>query len=179
MGCDIHIVAEVHKNGVWELSDVQVPDDRNYCTFAILADVRNGVGFAGVKTGGYLPPISFPRGIPKDASSGVHAIWNDEVDDFWLGDHSHSWLTLQELLAYPYEGDVTVCGMVSAEQAERFRATGETPKTWCRWTNQEGYEQLEWPQPLRESAWLFGEILNALSPLGNPEDVRIVFGFDS
>lgn len=42
-------------------------DNRNYDLFAALADVRNGVGFAGVKTGKAIEPIAMPRGIPDDA----------------------------------------------------------------------------------------------------------------
>ena len=40
---------------------------RNYNLFAILANVRNGRGFAGAKTGEGFIPISEPRGFPMDA----------------------------------------------------------------------------------------------------------------
>lgn len=43
-------------------------DDRNYDLFAMLADLCNGVGFAGHHRGEVLEPIGQPRGIPEDAS---------------------------------------------------------------------------------------------------------------
>lgn len=183
MGCDIHVVAEVRKNGVWELSPVKIPDGRNYCTFGILANVRNGHGFAGFDTGDALPYISLPRGLPEDMSRELseklaHA-YDNEDDFFWLGDHSFSWVTLREMLEYPYDGNMATRGMVPAEVAAKFRETGEAPQEWCAWTNQEGYESLEWQRALKDAAWLFGELLEVLSKLGEPDDVRIVFGFDS
>lgn len=44
---------------------------RNYDLFAILADVRNGRGFAGIVTGTGFDPISDPKGLPDDCSEGV------------------------------------------------------------------------------------------------------------
>ena len=60
MGWDIHIVAEVYDEGNWQLSDVEVPSDRNYWAFAVLADVCNGYGFAGTDKGDPIEPIRFP-----------------------------------------------------------------------------------------------------------------------
>lgn len=44
---------------------------RNYNLFAILANVRNGRGFAGVKTGDGYEPIDMPRGLPPDVSQTI------------------------------------------------------------------------------------------------------------
>ena len=44
---------------------------RNYGLFAILADVRNGRGFAGILTGSGFEPISEPRGLPDGLSQEV------------------------------------------------------------------------------------------------------------
>ena len=58
---------------------------RNYYLFSILADVRNG---------GDVDPISYPRGVPKDASSAYSYMvqrWDSDA-------HSHSYFTLEELL---------------------------------------------------------------------------------
>jgi hypothetical protein len=52
---------------------------RNYDLFAILADVRNGRGFAGVVTGTGFDPISNPRGLPRDVSNDVI---NEYASDF-------------------------------------------------------------------------------------------------
>jgi hypothetical protein len=77
---------------------------RNYGLFAILAGVRNGRGFAGVKIGEPTTPISEPRGIPEDASPAYR-----EIAEHWGSDgHSHSWLTLAELQRYDWDTNTTV-----------------------------------------------------------------------
>jgi hypothetical protein len=97
MGCDIHCWAEVRKNGKWEKVGKAFPnpwhdpeehakdpkdtfyepltdqpyEGRSYNTFAILANVRNGRGFAGCDTGDPFVPIAMPKGFPDDASPEV------------------------------------------------------------------------------------------------------------
>lgn len=98
MGCDIHIIAEVKQDGKWILNTTPVfknpyfkPEDkdkpadqkphwaveefqtypstgRNYDWFSILANVRNGYGFAGCITGEGFAVIADPRGLPEDIS---------------------------------------------------------------------------------------------------------------
>lgn len=73
---------------------------RNYDLFSMLADVRNGYGFAGCPTGEYIQPICGPKGVPDDASPEYL-----QIVERWDGDgHSHSWLTLRELEAYDWGG---------------------------------------------------------------------------
>lgn len=77
MGCDIHLFVERRTDAGWEQVPNPESDDwahparwyheRNYHLFAILASVRNGVGFAGVKTGDGFNVIAEPRGLPDDA----------------------------------------------------------------------------------------------------------------
>lgn len=177
MGCDIHIVAETKSNNGWRLAYTKIPDDRNYWTFGILANVRNGSGFAGVDMGDPLTPISEPRGLPDDMSTETKSAV--EHDEIWLGDHSFSWLTLRELLDYPYDGLMVERGMVDKKTAAAFRATGKPPEEWCGDTTAKEWVRLEWQRPLREAAKLFGKIIETISPLGDPDSVRIVFGFDS
>ena len=116
MGCDIHLYVENRVNGAWRAAEcfVQDKDDpkscadvpyekrlysgRNYNLFSILADVRNGYGFAGVPTGAGYKPMSKPKGLPADVSPEVKA-----VSDQWDGDgHSHSWFTVAEIMAYDW-----------------------------------------------------------------------------
>lgn len=117
MGCDVHFYVEVKKDGAWQSADrwknqadagenayYDVDYDerfytsRNYNLFAILADVRNGYGFAGITTGEGFKPIDEPRGVPNDASNEYKAIVKQ-----WDGDgHSHSYFTVAELLAYDW-----------------------------------------------------------------------------
>lgn len=74
--------------------------ERSYYTFSILANVRNGYGFAGVPTGAGFVPISMPKGLPNDMST---ELVNQQDDCGTLGDHSHSWLTVKELLDYNWD----------------------------------------------------------------------------
>lgn len=92
MGCDIHIIAETKKNGKWNINKEEVfinpyykedgeydwqktkfqadPDGgRRYDWFSILADVRNGYGFAGISTGDGFDVIAQPKGLPDDLSA--------------------------------------------------------------------------------------------------------------
>jgi hypothetical protein len=74
-------------------------DGRNYDLFAILADVRNGRGFAGFYTGEGFNPISDAKGLPEDVSSEVKA----ESDRWDCDGHSHSYFNLKELVYYDWE----------------------------------------------------------------------------
>lgn len=79
MGCDIHSVAQVQEDGKWKTVEVRVAgDDRNYDSFAVLADVRNGSGFAGVKTGEGWDYIAEPRGLPDDF---VRGYYDEDAED--------------------------------------------------------------------------------------------------
>lgn len=133
MGCDIHMYVE-HKNsdGTWEpvkgpnpwirfyenciqnaYSDEHkescqkslekerqepyrfnewIYDGRNYCLFAILANVRNSFN---------ISPIVAPRGVPSDVSAYVQ----QEVDNWGWGIHSHSYLTLDEIVNYNWDNN--------------------------------------------------------------------------
>lgn len=75
MGTDIHPVVQVRGEDGWQLADIPADDERgygnllsgrDYRAFAILGDVRNGYGFAGVVTGSGFVPISRERGVPED-----------------------------------------------------------------------------------------------------------------
>jgi hypothetical protein len=190
MGTDIHIAVEIRKPDGWHLIDVPVTENRNYRAFAVLANVRNGYGFAGSDTGDEVTPISEPRGLPDDMSPELrHKLEDDEraapaFEDedeqyFWLGDHSFSWVTLKEMLDYDLDAPVTVRGYVSEQAARDYREKGILPGSSAGWTSLPGFVKLEWQVPLRQSASLVGQLIEEIRDLGKPEDVRLVFGFDS
>ncbi len=179
MGWDIHIAAEVFDEGVWHLSGIEVPSDRNYWAFAVLANVCNGYGFAGTDKGDPIEPIDDPRGLPDDLSEELGDLLEANGDEhIYLGYDSFSWVTLKELLEYDLEADVTMRGYVTHEAARNYREKGILPSSWAGWTSLPNHEKLEWKQPLRQAAWLVDEIIIAIQPLGEPDRVRIVFGFD-
>jgi hypothetical protein len=65
-------------------------DWRSYGMYGFLADVRN---YSAV------PSIAEKRGFPEDASEGVKAEYDDGFDC-----HPASWLTVNELLIFNYDG---------------------------------------------------------------------------
>jgi hypothetical protein len=106
MGCDIHCRVQVFENGTWKTVRVPIfpptnpkfdegPEGywnqpttepfnwRHYGMFGFLADVRNY---------SHVPPIAECRGLPPDMG----------MEDY-LGDHSFSWINLEELLRFNYE----------------------------------------------------------------------------
>ncbi len=164
MGCDIHIVTQVRRDGRWVTEPASVPDDRDYRSFAVMAGVRN------YGTNPPIVPISEPRGLPPD-------FVEEEGDD--TGDHSKSWLTLAELLSVDMSRTITMTGIVSQEAASAWKNRGVRPSSWCQGTSDVTAVRIEWPQTLAETLHLLPFLIEALKPLGEPEDVRIVFGFDN
>jgi len=174
---------------------------RNYDLFAILANVRNGYGFAGCDTGDGFIPIDEPRGLPGDVTDDV----KKESDGWGINGHSHSWFTLRELLEYNWDKQVTEHrGVVSAEEYIAWKEKGGCPESWCgdisgrdvkHLTNSEMdraiaegntehcYTSVSWKETYGESVSHFTEnTIPALRKLVQPEDpdaVRIVFWFDS
>ena len=133
MGCDIHGVVQVRYDKDGEYSDAgPIEDSRNYLVFAMLAGVRNSYD---------IKPISSPRGVPQDFIG----------DAFNLGDHSFSWVTLTEVIEWPYwEQPGWLPGSTIRESCATFRV-------WVDWL------------AMRHSTWLRDD----------PAAVRLVFGFDS
>lgn len=153
-------------------------EGRNYNLFSILANVRNGYGFAGIDTGDGFIPISEPKGIPKDASD----FYKQEVKS-WNGDgHSHSWLTLKEIEDYDWDRITVKRGFVTPEQYKVFKKNGK-PDEWCGGTTNPTYKQVEWKQTYRESV---GDFLTKTVPnlkkilkFKDVLDLRLVFFFDN
>jgi hypothetical protein len=102
-----------------------------------------------------------------------------QASECYLGDEPYSYLTLRELLDYDLEAPLTQRGMVSTEAAQAYREKGELPTAWCGWTSQPGFERLSWQVPRRQAAWLIPQIIETLQGLGEPDHVRIIFGFDA
>jgi hypothetical protein len=102
MGADIHSILQI-KGINWKTVNAKLfPDyfsfredrvthtsapfsERNYELFAFLADVRNY---------GAIKPLDLPRGLPTDYQT-------EKYGD--LGDHSFSWLSLEELVSFNYD----------------------------------------------------------------------------
>lgn len=111
---------------------------RNYDLFGVLANVRNSANW---------PSIAPRRGLP----GGFDPALEDDCD---LGDHSFTWMTLTEVLAYDWKGTTATFereGTVSAYDCCR---------EWCDMTLPALVRQAE--------EWGVSH-----------DDVRLVMGFDS
>ena len=123
MGCDIHIVLEKQIEGKWTLYDQprcsdynkHHIDDRNYCFFYKLAQVR---GFVGDDHG------LEPKGLPEDVSVGTK-----DLSDTWGPDgHSHSWIPLWDFCRlyekcggkHPEADFETACEVWSNSKPEKY-----------------------------------------------------------
>lgn len=159
MGCDIHVRVEVRTNGKWQPTEYNMDTEpfgwRSYSVFAWLAGVRNY---------SHITPISEPRGLPGDMSDEVRDWfgYGDEWSDF----HSLSHLTLAELLAVNYD-----------HRIEDWRGRKQRPDgIW------DGAATMDQPTLISLREFLgssYFEDASKLRLLGDPDDVRIVFGFDN
>ena len=152
MGCDIHGVWQAKVNDKWVDVHSDYEGNRHYQLFAVLAGVRNGVGFAGNPTGDVVTPIDEPRGFPRDfpcadddsyklEDPGTLSTWEQEMraryphendDYYWLGDHSHSWLFADEMLQYYSKiPSVWHTGIISREEYEAWDGI-TAPNGYCR-----------------------------------------------
>ncbi|MBC2174791.1 hypothetical protein [Listeria booriae] len=213
MGCDIHAFVEVKnkKSGKWNTyleADGGLPEyiGRNYDLYAILANVRNGYGFAGIDTGDGFECISKPRGVPFDASE----TYLSQVEEWGSDGHSHSFLTLAELQSFDWEGKKTNHrGYLRQRDYKHYKETGElrylcddvsgvnvvkvnndTMEKVINGTLQGGsdtdfYTQIQWEESYAESCdYFLKKQLPILVDLArqcdtSEEDIRISFFFDN
>ena len=156
MGCDIHVHCEYrsretnmewfncdwyrrnpyydkldpeYAESKWEL--IPAYDYRNYTLFGILAGVRDRSN----------PMISAPRSVPEDIHKQTRKEYERELE--WT--HSHSWLTLQELIDYMDKyNNVKLSGKISPEAANDLDIFGIIPSEWCAETNIPDWVYREW-----------------------------------
>jgi hypothetical protein len=97
---------------------------RNYTLFGVLANVRNGTGFAGCEIGRWVEPIARPKGFPEDASPEMRKIYDEEFE------HTATWLSLRELVEYQWDQAYSYTGVLSEAQYEALK-NGTIPEDWC------------------------------------------------
>lgn len=96
--------------------------DRSYVAFAILGNVRNGHGFAGIETHVPLPFISDNRGVPDDATP--------ETLDILSNEHSETWCTLDEVLSYDFDQPIHQSGVIGLDVYAKLREGNKAPDSW-------------------------------------------------
>lgn len=177
-------------------------DGRNYDWFSILADVRNGYGFAGVMTGQAFKVIAEPRGVPYDATKE----WKETVERWDNDMHSKSYLTLEDFDSFDWNQVTMKTGAVTLEQYNVLRKENSVPNVWCGSVSGQNivtisqedadnhilhpiqelegktiYVQYYWPVIYRD--WFEDKFENIIEPLrklkSKNKDARLVFGFDN
>lgn len=131
-------------NGHWWSPTVEPFSWRSYGMFAFLANVRNY---------SHVPPLSEPRGFPEDMA-GV------DPEDTPLGEHSFTWLSVSELLAFDYDQSFENRRGVGASDLGQGNGSVIT------------FREFLGPHFFRDLA-----IIQSLCK--DPSTVRVVFGFDN
>lgn len=213
MGSDIHMVAQKRTADGWERVEPfkyceyekkQVRGMQNtyrsYFMFALLAGVRNGFGFAGCKIFDPVVPIAEGRGLPDDFQIDD----NECHEGSWMGDHSYTWMTLDEILAADTTRKVKKSGWINGiERKQWVESQDAQPPGWCGGISGQGVEHVsldeldfrlkegmpcdrhyafaEWEVPmsvaLGDDFMALVEHWKTLDP--DPRNVRLVMGFDS
>ena len=144
MGTDVHAVWQAKKDGKWVDTPSTWEQRRHYFLFAWLADVRNGFGFAAVPTHDPITPIvAERRGIPDDFEgyddhpTTVECLDKDEQEWLtpderahpvkWMGDHSHHWLTADEILSAERPGTTRKNGVLTLEEYNAWDKVSPPP----------------------------------------------------
>lgn len=141
MGCDIHCFVEKrNSNGDWNpiggfVSDYYDPNSkyfskpefknassplegRNYRVFAILAGVRD--------YSEDVPQIDEPRGLPEDVSNYVQ----NNSEEYGCDGHSHSWVTVREIIDYDEKQLIINYGILPLAQYQQALETGGVVHDW-------------------------------------------------
>lgn len=184
MGTDIYMYAECKKNARWRLVSPKQGFcvGRNYVLFSILANVQNRLmaspspvdprfekilrdeaidndmkpmllatlaNFWKIREGWELAFIDFPRGLPKGLSPQLKGLCPKRKVP--NGYHSASWLLLNEVLLFDWDK--------SPDSLNNTEDRGMTYKEMCQ--------------------EFFATVVHDLLYLGEPDDIRIIFWFDS
>lgn len=149
MGTDIHGgFIKITKDSEGVVTDKQPVKwagfSRDYTLFAILADVRNGYGFAGTYRHEPLQPITSERGIPdfidvvdgvtKDLYNQWYGVFDGEEEEFgeYIGDHSYTYMTVDEILSWEgWSNKLSRGGVLTIPHYHETVAVGLNPEAWC------------------------------------------------
>lgn len=210
MGASLHLVVQKREHSAmpWELVQVrwQCPwcKERGADGHRHLCSSCRGAGWitnyelqcykvfgqlAGVREERW-PIVACRRGLPRG--------WDRSTAPD-VGEHSHSWVLLAELLAYDQEQTRVVTAFVEPDTFDEWDRVSP-PKEYSRWVSGpkltverylEGpalsdwerwhsHIEVSWVETARQHTWGFWEhFVPVLVGLGRPEHVRLVFGFKS
>ena len=173
MGCDIHGYLELVHSETYVTGVCNIPSDRDYDLFGLLAGVRNYVDAA---------PISEPRGLPSEVSWKM----KDEVEGYGTDGHSHSWLSYKDFKDYDWD-QTSLDGRVSTIDKGTGEEKGKASYTYLQ-DDPEKCEEMgvelkhlnRVAKDLVPYIWQgFFKFMEHLANKYGDEKVRVVFFFDN
>lgn len=177
MGTDITLHAERRGKTRWEhCGQLEQFENRNYEFFAILANVRNPI-----RSTAPFDFITQNRGLPEDISEDVRK------DGLLQCGNNPGWVTLRELLDFDWDGKTILRSAVVDPALAPLFGDGKQrfPKERINgpyWLADQGRgPRVTWIDTYREAVdgTFLDDLLRTLARFGAPEDVRLVFSFDS
>lgn len=133
MGCDIHAVFQIKNlfNEKYQTRYVDIIGYRNYHLFSLIAGVRRN------KNDNYFIP---PKGLPEDflMCENNHIYYNYfcEIGGYWMGDHSHSYLSADELKSIynktAYEPILSIINFMESSLSLSLSFSGSTDANKAR-----------------------------------------------
>lgn len=192
MGCDIHMFTEMKVNEEWvnidyfirnnnygkadyepEYEMIPIVYRRHYALFAMLANVRND------SNNEY---ISNPKGLPVDCCKYI----SDNSKSLESDGHSHSYLTLEELITFAKDHKYTKYSGLMTEANAKLVDAGEMPQMWCKATNAPNMVYREWQYENNILQPIISELTKRKEDMKyqyicdvTDSDIRIVFWFDN
>jgi len=190
MGVDIEMYAEVFAGERWAPAEPLVENEA-YDPESDPLQPRLRPQFLSIPRNRYLfailsKTIAPCRGLPEDVSPEVAAVERLCHDD---GVFDHSWLGLDELLAFDWKGPIIqMTGMVDPEAAPLFEGN-PLGFPYKRWPEGKQISHSSWTQDGVSVRWretpgmlagpdFMDGVLSKLKSFGPEKYVRIVFWFD-
>jgi hypothetical protein len=178
MGTDIYLHVERRAGSGWQYcGELEELEDRNYAFFAILANVKNPIRSAGP-----FRSIAPQRGLPPDLAAET------ESAPFLCSGHDPGWVLARELHEFDWDGNTIVRSAIILPQTlvplfgdgrQRFPAD-RIHEPYMLAAGGPG-ERVTWVDTYRDAVNddFLQRLLQALAKFGAPDDVRLVFSFDS
>jgi hypothetical protein len=177
MGTDIYLHVERRDGERWQYCGEQEElEVRHYEFFAILANVRNPI-----RSTSPFEYITSQRGLPNDLSYALSR------EGLLHAGHSPGWAMLRELLDFDWDGKTILRSAVVDPSIAHLFGDGRQPFPKDRITGAYGLAdggpgpRVTWVDRYRDAVGgaFLNDLFTTLGQFGPPDDVRIVFSFDS
>lgn len=203
MGTDIHSFFQKYENNQWIDITTSYDERRDYYLFSVLANQRKHSNLVAQVI---AEPKGFPEGIQLDDDHYYTTknidLWRCKIDivfsepdeylRFWMGDHSYSWLSDDEMLEWYSSPQLNIVdGLITTQEYPSWDRTSTpffdyklfTPGSTIlteeefQFGKKGDYIRIYWQQDIREYlTYFFDEVIRLKKLHGK---IRFVFGFDN